>query len=454
MPINEDNLCVLRRNTNNSLFSIEYVPVEILNKADLTELYTRLNDQTLSGSEIYNYIKNHPTLNVLFKPYNFCVDLYGTCYEGEANNNMYNLTRLEEHFSNPHYRKRVLLRICERRALAYSLEKAYRDCESNNTLLAFSHRRIGWAEKPYQLDDSFTIEFKTNFGFGNSSYFYTKLKYKEIEIVPISEWVHYRYANLYEIISASAVHSVTHESWNQALGYGRDACNLFIRNKNEFVNQYLKQECEKLMTGLYEIKTKAKFKLRENHDRFNPIFKEIDFTGSELIAFRGEKISGSLDIIDSIRSLENILSIANYINRIESYNREIEPSLESELKNISRQLPLLKDQFAGIESNYDQLKEKDNEYDEIRSMLREELNMTGEYLELAYDEKLEYMQSRFLEKYPEYPIFQKQLDDTKEQYYALSSKIRPLENSLYSIEKSIAKIKAYFEDLGPNNQNC
>ena len=41
---------------------------------------------------------------------------------------------------------------------------------------------------------NFSVEIKTNFGYGSVSYFYTKLKYKNIEITPFSEWVDYEFA--------------------------------------------------------------------------------------------------------------------------------------------------------------------------------------------------------------------------------------------------------------------
>jgi len=175
MPINEDKLCILKKNAINNQVSIAYEPIEIELKDELEELYELLNDQSILGETVFNFIKNHRLLKVLLNKYNFCTYPTGT-YEGIYDD----LERIETQFINPNYRKTTLLAICKRRALANSLEKAYKKCDRDDTILAFSHRRVGWSEKPYQIDENFSIEFKTNFGYGNSSYFYTKLSCPEL----------------------------------------------------------------------------------------------------------------------------------------------------------------------------------------------------------------------------------------------------------------------------------
>jgi hypothetical protein len=447
MQINEDHLCILKQNVTNKQFFLAYEPIEIQFKEDLDELYALINDINNSGDDIFRCITNHPTLNVLFKMYNFCTHL-SSPYQGLYQN----LNDIKNDFNNASYRRTTLLEICKRRALAYSLEVAYKNSNLNSDVIkAFSHRRVGWSERPFQLDENFSIEFDTNFGYGNSSYFYTRLKYKDIEIVPISEWVVYRYANLNEIILASAVHDVISGSWKQAMEYGQNACNLFSRNQTEFVNQYLKLECEKLLNGLYEIKTSSKFKLRENQDRFNPTFVEVEYNGSELIAYRGDKLSGALNFIDNIKGLDGVVVIANYINKIETYNREIQPILKREFQKISDILSQLKNQLINLKEIYEKLEEKDDEYKKFKSALEEVLEKIEEYSTKNYYEKKDYLENNFLEKYSEYNSFKKTLNDAKEKYCAHESKIYTLKKDLNSIEKSMDKIKSYFKNSTLNN---
>ena len=54
---------------------------------------------------------------------------------------------------------------------AASINKTYRRCYEDKTILIFSHRLRGWSNPVFQLTPNFSVEIKTNFGYGNSSYF-------------------------------------------------------------------------------------------------------------------------------------------------------------------------------------------------------------------------------------------------------------------------------------------
>jgi hypothetical protein len=449
MPINEDKLCVLKRNALNGQILLAYETINIQLNEYLDELYAFIEDKENTGNDIFNYLLDHSILKLILKTYNFCTNLSDTTWYQQRDINSqivyYNLEETKQLFNNPNYTKSHLLKLCKRRILAHSLENAYDTCSSNSEILAFSHRKVGWSQRPYKLDENFSIEFKTNFGYGRKSYFFTKLKYKEIDIVPISEWIFYRNAELYEIIEASAKHTLDNESWKQAMEYGEKACNLFLRNETEFVNQYLKQECEKLISGLSDIKLYSKFKLLKNENRFNPSFEEIQMAGSELIAFRGKKISGALYFIDNIKCLKTVFTVINYIKTIENFNKDIHPILVNEFKRILDLLPQLNTQLLTLQVSNEKLKEKDSDYDKNRSAIKELLQESEEYEVKNYSDKREYLNAKFLEKYPEYNSFQRNLEHAKEKYYALYDKIDSLKNDLRSIEESIEKIDKYFE---------
>ena len=57
-------------------------------------------------------------------------------------------------------------------------------CTFNLDILTFSHREEGWSNPVYQLTPNFSVEIKTNFGFGSTSYFYTKHNLKGFLMVP------------------------------------------------------------------------------------------------------------------------------------------------------------------------------------------------------------------------------------------------------------------------------
>ena len=95
---------------------------------------------------------------------------------------------------------------------AYSIRKAYETCKSDENIIIFSHRTSGWSNPVYQLTPNFSVEVLTNFGYGRSSYFYTRLKYKNIEITPFSDWINYRFVQKHQnyYVIQKNIHSVIH----------------------------------------------------------------------------------------------------------------------------------------------------------------------------------------------------------------------------------------------------
>ena len=57
------------------------------------------------------------------------------------------------------------------------------------------------------------------------------LKYKNIDITPFSDWVHYRFAQFNDIIRYSKSHVLTQQSWYEAMLFTKDACNLSLSDE-------------------------------------------------------------------------------------------------------------------------------------------------------------------------------------------------------------------------------
>lgn len=157
---------------------------------------------------------------------------------------------------------------------AYSINKAYRKCYEDKKILTFSHRIRGWSSPAHNLSENFSIEIKTNFGYGGSSYFYVKIKYKNIDICPISEWINYEIAEFSEIIRYTRSYTKTelksgrrnrilieNSFWQDALTFAEEACNCSIKGEENFVEFYILKECEDMVKGLENIMNRKKIHL-------------------------------------------------------------------------------------------------------------------------------------------------------------------------------------------------
>ena len=185
---------------------------------------------------------------------------------------------------------------------------------------------MGWSKRPHVLTPAFSVQIDTNFGYGRSSYFFSKLTYKKIDLIPFSEWVEYRYANFFEIIRYTVRHDLRNECWHQAMEFCRDACNLSLSDETMFVEKYIVSECEKMVNGLEIFLTRDVVAL-----------KDLQIKNEErvLIEFRGEKISGALNFIEKILGFSEIFAVGSLISRIEACNKSIQPILEKELGIIN-----------------------------------------------------------------------------------------------------------------------
>lgn len=339
---------------------------------------------------------------------------------------------------------------------AFNIEKTYRKCFEDKLILTFSHRINGWSNPEYQLSDNFTVELKTNFGYGGASYFYIRLKYKNIEITPFSEWIDYEIANFSEIIRYTKSFAyrflkgtykgkrvyrqiIENSNWQDAIDYTMIACNCSLQDELDFIIKYVIDECEKMVIGLEKIISISEFTFIGEH---NAHYK-VDKKGHQLMEFRGEKISGALDFISKILEFEKIAEIKSFIHRIEECNKKIQPLLVEELKSIELKLIAFNSELTILKPNYLFLADKNQNYIRQKNEIKRELIASGQLDLNIFDyEKLEKV---FLSKFPEFDEFKKGFIVVSNQYNVLNEKIRNLSILFEHITSYNDKILQYFK---------
>ncbi|MCK8482260.1 hypothetical protein [Psychroserpens algicola] len=338
---------------------------------------------------------------------------------------------------------------------AFNIQKAYRKCYEDSKILTFSHRINGWSNPEYQLSENFTIELKTNFGYGSSSYFYIKIRYKNIDITPISEWVNYEIARFSEIVRYTKSFAyksfnnifkgrrkfksrIENKYWQDAMDFAMIACNCSRRNETEFIEKYVIEECEKMVDGLVHIMNSEKFSfIGEKDKRY-----EVDKKGSQLIEFRGEKVSGAIDFISKIIEYNQIAEIQNFITRIEDINKEIKPILEAEIIMIRTQLASLSQELQLLKPEYEKVKSKNAEFENSINKLRIEMekNKVLQYNNVDAEKLME----QFIQLNPDYDEFQIEYNKINDEYSKLKQKIEIRNQLKANINHFIFKITNYF----------
>ena len=223
IQINDTHLIVLKRNSHDEGVSIDYLPLINPMRSLLVRAYKKCSDELFHKeypNEILDSDKN--LQNIFLSDYDFCLQLHrayqgldiltGTRFEYDSD---LSPQKIEEEVLED---KKWLKNKLKLRDLAYMLELAYKKAEDDSSIVSMSHRRRGWAQEPYSLTKNLDVRFLTNFGYGSVSYFYAKLRFKNIDIIPFSEWVTYSNSRYNEILKYSQSYELENQKMENCNG--------------------------------------------------------------------------------------------------------------------------------------------------------------------------------------------------------------------------------------------
>lgn len=455
--INEEVVCILFDNQTTNQIEIEYVKIENSLAKPIDDFVKLCDNPNVSLEDLITYLKDITELNLLNGDYRYCHYLdrpfqgFTVNIQSEiskiANKQQFIANKAKQDTNNysiildeTNIYKQELKNQFIVWGKAFAINKTYRLCHEDKSVLTFSHRLTGYSNPVYQLTPNFSVEIMTNFGYGRSSYFFTKLKYKHIEITPFSEWIEYEYAKFSDIIRYTQSHLLENQDWLEAMLFCKEACNLSRTNEIKFVEKYIIGECEKMVVGLEEIFSKDEFSFKRKENK--EIYK-VNKEGHFLIGFRGEKISGALDFISKITEFDKITAIASFIKRIETCNRKIQPILFEELRIIKMELVNLNSEITILKPKYLIVVEKKQFYDKIKREIKQQMIASKQIdpLQIGIEKDID---NTFLYKYPEFNEFQKEFDILKNEYDKLNEQVRILNDLCSKITAYNNKIDKYF----------
>ena len=476
--INEELICVLIRNPSTGIIELDFV--EIINPlaGPLSGVLERCKSATSTLRDLIEYLQKTPVLDALTGRYEYCESL-SKPYQGVDIDNQFTVKEIIEfdsglqaeevalskrliavnaNKSDMDYKRKQFddskserVASFKRRLLVnyaywgrvYAITKTYRICANRNDVLTFSHRLTGWSNPIYKLTDNFSVEIKTNFGYGLSSYFYTKFKFKGIEITPLSEWIEYRFAKFEEIVRYSKRHPLENRYWFDAITYAKDACNLSLTDEDRFVSIYILSECEKMVDGLEMILHQENFTFKDAPD----VDYSLDIHDRVLMEFRGEKLSGALDFIAAILSLQCVAEIRQFVERILNVNRTIQPILADELPKIQADIELKASELRAIAPIVQALEVRNISYLRLKQELRSRMitlrhGDDESYIDDYWEESD--VEEFFLEENPEYSQFMKDFNSCSLAIDILQQQLENLNQVYESIDRFNNKIVTFF----------
>jgi len=190
------------------------------------------------------------------------------------------------------------------------LENLYAKYDVDSNVIAYSHRKLGWTTFKIGLDKESDLELvlKSNFGFGNSSYFVSLLRYKGISAINAPFLIFYSGARKAEFSGHTYSYKIDEKSYRPCFN---NAVNLYEEyskiGEGAFVDKHFKKALSDLSDLLcivaqsdtfLEITTLERFEdlTSGNHNELIPDegFSKISFTLSERAIGEAERLSETI----------------------------------------------------------------------------------------------------------------------------------------------------------------
>lgn len=136
------------------------------------------------------------------------------------------------------------------------------EIKKSNQVLYHSHLNAGWCKEIFSSpnDPEYRLLMDTNFGFGRSSYWYTRLSYRGVLILPYSEFIKYAWyiwskrpdievgAKMYN--SFTRKYELSRCNWDEALEFLVTTCNASRRDPSGFIKGFVRKELDLMVSRL------------------------------------------------------------------------------------------------------------------------------------------------------------------------------------------------------------
>lgn len=312
--------------------------------------------------------------------------------------------------------------------LALNYELTLSKLREIRNVVAYSSDQKGWSNFNFiKINKDLDIRIKTNFCYGQSSYFIVTLVYKNVFIVPYSFLIGYYNARSIDIIKGTKQFPRKRSSWETALKYAIDCANLAKTNPTQFVNDYVLSEIKGLIVGLEKmIDNPESFipKLRENSidDEIN-LCHVNNLNLEKMLILDDEltrtivaiKVTDALEFISSLETLSADFSyLTEYINKLYSYNLKIKEDILLLKDKVEVSLPIYKKEYSKIQSKVNKItKDIEPHKNCIRTLTRN----------LSYKFAKNQIIDEYIEDHPDYKKLLKKEKSILEEFKSVENKL-------------------------------
>ena len=343
------------------------------------------------------------------------------------------------------------------------------DIKQDPSVKMYSTDQIGWKEFEYKANDDITVYIKSNFGYGSASYFFCNLKFKDINILPYTAVIKYYYVQMIDFIRYTRRYATNRDSWNEIFDFAVETGNLAKNEPDRFIKEWIINEVEEMMVGIRKIMSSPKEELEKflgfmRKSGFS-LYKNIDniwaahifrncktqdvkdyevLPNEKVIAFKAEKITGCLLLLDNLRKLTEITNVITpYVEEIELMNLRIQPEIASHVESLAKDINRLNTDLNDIKKEIMILEPTLERHKKAIEEVRKEMNKIAN--EGKKNINIEYGTYEAEQKYrtfnPEYVKFKEKYDELNTRKGKLKKRIERRERFLEILNKCLKRIK-------------
>lgn len=351
---------------------------------------------------------------------------------------------------------------CQRFINAHRYTAKLKEIISDSNVKMWSTDQIGWKEFEYVVNDDITVYVKSNFGYGSASYFFCNLKYKDINILPYTAVIKYYYVKMVDFIRHTRRYGSNRNSWPQVFDFVVLSANMAKHEPERFVNVWIVNEVKEMMVGMRNIMNSPKEEL-ENYLNFNHeieigsyhIFRNCStrdrkdyevLPDEKVIAFKAEKITGCLFLLDNLRKLTEIAPvIVPYIEEIEQMNLHIRPEIITHIDSLIKDLNRLNSDLNDTETEIRTLEPvweiHKKAIEDVRKEMNKKANEGRQYTTIEYGTYE--AEQKYRDSNPDYVRFKEKYDDVNRRKGLLQKRIERRGRFLKILEKCMKRMRKY-----------
>lgn len=344
--------------------------------------------------------------------------------------------------------KRECYKACVRFIDAHSYQQTLNKCKEDPCIKMYALEEDGWNCYEHVINDDVIISVSTNFGYGNSTYFYLTLKYKGVSILPYSFIVRYYYADIWELRSFTRNYYAASENWNTAFSFVEEAVNLAAADTERFCDKFIKADIERMLAGLSQIVREPKKSLDGYVSRASgdpsktyigiksmsqyDVSRYYAYPDDVPIVVMAEKVASAYYFLDNLSNLSEVYPFAkSAAEKIKEYIKEALPKIQA---CCSRNLRKIEECEATV-------LELKNEIEALESKKAEQEELIEEIYEKVKEEQFRSkVYKEYEESHPEYHQLKVAISDAEDN-------IRKCRNQLYVRKEFVRNLKICLDVL-------